>query len=432
LLEYVNSKKKRECYLQDLKIEHKMNNNNIRQLLFLNDSYQNWIGQDVKLKFSKSKLFLDNFLIIYKKELDKLPYRLNLLDDLSTNENAHSKFLIRLLQYRPALINFLKFINKNNKHLFSFDTESIKKPVLTYEKMRIDGLIRENNKYAVIIENKIHNAKEQKHQIGRYIEKCKAAGFKTDQIFVLYLTKTEADNHSEQTWGNEYKSEDFHKRYSKLSYESGILPWLENYCGELLPKEKLIKSAVVQYIDHLKHFFNKKEIFKNMNTELQNFLSKELNFTTDNIENIEIVTSKIYEINKLKEQLEELEKTSKSSLFMEWKKKLDERFNFEENQIFSQSKDSFIKTGVTLNYKGKPFSVLIEHDYNTIYFGFGRHFASSLLDPEVRVFLESIINKEAMRETHWWYGWKYTTFNDGYFELECLLNQVLEKLSSLK
>lgn len=415
------------------KITTNMNIENISEILILNNSYQNWINVEAKKKFSLSINLLDNFSVAYANELNKLPYRLNLLDDLTTNENAHSKFLIRLLQYQPAFINFLTFINNKNNHLFSFDINIINKPTLTFEKMRIDGLIRENNKYAIIIENKIHNAIEQEHQIGRYIDKCKSIGFKVEQIFVLYLTKTEGDNHSHQTWGLEYKLEDFHTRYSKLSYKSNILPWLESYLQILSPKEELIKSAVVQYIDHLKHFFNKKEIYSNMNIELQNFLSTELNFSPDNVENIEVINKKINDLNKLKEQLEELERSSKNKLFEEWKKKLEEDFNFEENQIFNQSKYPFIKTGVKLYYNGKPFSVLIEHNFKSTYFGFGRHFASEILDPESKEFLNSIIKKEALEEEEpWWYGWKYTSLNDGFLEFENLLKLVIDKINNIK
>jgi hypothetical protein len=297
--------------------------------------------------------------------------------------------------------------------------------------MRIDGLIKENNKYAIIIENKIHNAIEQEHQIGRYIEKCKKIGFKIDQIFVIYLTKTEKDNHSYQTWGNNYNLLDFNNRYCKLSYKSKILPWLESYLKDLSPNEDLIKSAVIQYVDHLKHFFNKKEIYSNMNTELQNFLSTELNLSADNAENIEVVEKKINEISNLKEQLEELSRVSKKNLFIEWKNKLDKNLNFEGNEKFNQSKDSFIKTGIILNYNGKKFSVLIEHNYKEIYLGFGRHFASETLEPEIKEFLESINYSENLKdEEPWWYGWKYTSFIDGYLELENLIKIVNEKISA--
>ncbi len=406
--------------------------NKFIEILKLNNSYQNWKKSNVKTKFSHSINLLDKFSIIYDNEINKLPYRLNLLDDLSTNENAHSKFLIRLLQHQPALINFLKFINNESEN-FTFDVSIVKKPILTYEKLRIDGLIKENNKYAIIIENKIHNAVEQEHQIGRYINKCKTIGFRIEQIFVIYLTRTEKDGHSEQTWGNEYSLANFNKRYSKLSYKSKILPWLESYLVTLSPKEELIKSAVVQYIDHLKHFFNKKEIYSKMNTELQKFLTTELNLNSDNAENIEVVERKISEISNLKEQLEELARVSKKKLFEDWKKNLDERFEFNEKEKFNQSKDSFIKTGVILEYEGKKFSVLIEHNYKAIYFGFGRHFASEKFEPEIKEFLESIIESENLKvEEPWWYGWKYTSFNDGYLELENLIKIVKEKISASK
>ncbi|EPE9899892.1 PD-(D/E)XK nuclease family protein [Flavobacterium psychrophilum] len=407
--------------------------NNIIGLLKLNNSYQNWKKMNVKTKFSHSINLLDKFSFIYDSEINKLPYRLNLLDDLSTNENAHSKFLIRLLQHQSALINFINFINNDKSSNFTFDVSTIKKPILTYEKLRIDGLIKENNKYAIIIENKIHNAVEQEHQIGRYINKCKSIGFSVEQIFVIYLTRTERDNHSEQTWGNEYSLANFNKRYSKLSYESKILPWLESYLRTLSPKEELIKSAVIQYIDHLKHFFNKKEIYSKMNAELQNFLTTELNLNTDNAESIEVVERKISEISNLKEQLEELARVTKKKLFEDWKKNLDEHFEFTEYVKFNQSKDSFIKTGVTLEYEGKVFSILIEHNYKSIYFGFGRHFASEKFEPEIKDFLESIIESENLKvEEPWWYGWKYTSFNDGYLELENLIRIVKEKISALK
>lgn len=410
-----------------------MDSNNISEIFNLSNSYQTWIVEDVKKKVSLSKSLLEKFSVIYESEKEKLPYRLNLLDDLSTNENAHSKFLIRLLQYQPALINFLTFINKNSNSLFSFDVDNIQKPILTSEKMRIDGLIQESNKYAIIIENKIHGAAEQEHQLGRYIDKCKTLGFKVKQIYILYLTRTERENHSEQTWGNEYKLSDFHKRYFKLSYKSEILPWLENYLIDLSAKEELIKSAVTQYIDHLKHFFNNKEIYSNMNAELQKFLAEELKFSTDNIENIEVVSKKIHEINELSEQLKVLATTSKNELFKAWRKNIDDFFDFEENKKFIQLDSRFIKTGVVLSYKGISFSILIEHNFSSTYYGIGRHHASEQLDQEVKEFFGTLLKEESLKEdSSWWHGWKYTSFSNGYLEFENLLKIVLERINSTK
>lgn len=406
--------------------------NAVHQLFDLSRAYQNWDVQYSKQKFLISIKLLDDFSVMHSTELSKLPYRLNLLDDLSTNENAHSKFLIRLLQYKPALLSFIKFVNENGES-FDFDIRSIKHPILTWEKMRIDGLIIENNKYAIIIENKIHNAVEQEHQVGRYIEKCKSIGFKIEQIFVLYLTKTENDFQSHQSWGVQYTFEDFKTRYSKLSYRSHILPWLEQYLKILGKREELIKSALVQYIDHLKHFFNKKEIYTNMNSELQKFLSDELEFTSDKVENVEIVTKKVNELNNLSAQLNELMKSAKYQLFEEWKNQIKDRFDFDDSQVFFYEDPSHIKSGVKLEFKGYRFSILIEHNTSSTYFGFGRHDSSEIMYPEIREFLNSIIDKESLKpDNYWWYGWKYTNFRDAFVDFEFLLKVVLDKLKSTK
>jgi len=402
------------------------------ELFDLSKSYQNWTLQRTQQKMISSTKLLDGFTSLRLKELSKLPYRLNLLDDLSTNENAHSKFLIRLLQYKPALLNFLEYLN-NNSGVFNFNLDLIKRPELTWEKMRIDGLIKENNKYAIIIENKIHNAKEQEYQVGRYIEKCRAIGYKVEQIYVLYLTRTNNDHQSSQSWGVQYTIGDFKTRYSKLSYRSDILYWLEEYLETLDDKESLIKSAVIQYIDHLKHLFNKKEIYKNMNKELKQFLSDELKLTTDKAENVEIVNQRITELNELSTQLMDLMKTSKSSLFEEWKDQINEKYDFKSSQIFCYDDTRFVKTGVELEFQGHRFSVLIEHNGSSIYYGFGRHSSSDTLLPEVKYFLGSLIEEESFRsDNSWWYGWKYTSFKNALIDFEYLLKRVLEQIEKSK
>lgn len=405
--------------------------NNINKILLLNNSYQIWTLEDKMMKLSQSKLLLDKFCIVYEREKRKIPYRLNLLDDLTTNENAHNKFLIRLLQYKPAFINFISYIN-NSSPSFFFDVNVIDKPIFTYEKMRIDGLIKENNKFAIIIENKIHSAVEQEQQIGRYIDKCRYIGFKVDQIFILYLTKSENDIHSSKTWGS-YKQEDFYYRYCKLSYKTEILNWLESYLKDLAPIEKFVKSAAIQYIDHLKHFFNSKEIYSDMNSEIQNFLTSELNLGVDKAKNIEVVNTTIKEINELNAQLKELAKNSTNDFFKELRKNIDEKLNFEDDQKFILLNSSFLKTGVILKYKECFFSISIEYNYNSIYYGIGRHYASENLHPEIKDILESLVKIEGLKEEiSWWYGWKHTSFRDAYFDFEYLLKIVLERINSMK
>lgn len=401
-----------------------MNNQIFKDIFSLNTSYQNWILEDTTKGFSDLKMLAENFNALFELKINKLPYRLNLLDDLSTNENAHSKFLIWLLQHRPALINFIQFLNKSTP--ISFDIGLIKTPQLTYEKMRIDGLIQENGRYSIIIENKIHGAAEQKQQIGNYIDKCRARGYKTEQIFVVYLTKNAHDNPSVQIWGKKYKQDDFQTRYCKLSYQSEIIPWLETYRKNIPSKEHLVRSAVTQYLDHLKHLFNKSDIYTKMNTELQKFLSQELRLGSDPIENTEIVTKKINEINQLQKQLQELAKNSIYQLFNEWSSNIDKNYNFEADSKFLEMDSNFIKTGIILEWRGFQFSVLIEYDFKTVYFGIGRHFASEFKHPEINELLMPLTTNESLKPNTWWYGWKNTSFKDAYFDFENLLKLVMQ------
>ena len=126
-------------------------------------------------------------------------------------------------------------------------------------------------------------------------------------------------------------------------------------------------------------------------------------------------------------------KNSINELFREWKSKIEENLNFGDNSKFIQSDSSFIKTGIILNYKEFLFSISIEYNFNTVYYGIGRHHASQELHSELKVFLEPLLKTEGLKEENpWWYGWKYTSFSDAYNDFEYLLKVVLERVNSIK
>ncbi|ATA83273.1 PD-(D/E)XK nuclease family protein [Capnocytophaga sputigena] len=257
---------------------------NYIDILALNQDFQEFIFDKKLSRITENCSLLTDFSKIYKEELSKIPFRTNLLDSFNVNENAHSRLLISLLKYKPVLHHFLNFLTKKK---LNFDISLIDKPILTVEKWRIDGLVQEEGKYAFIIENKIHNAVEQKEQIGRYIDICKQLGYKLNQIYILYLTRYAGNEPTIQTWGN-YKESDFAGRYVKIAYKEDIIVWLEEYLQAISERETIVKSAVIQYIDYLKHVFNSREIFKEMDNKLQDFLVKKLQLTDDNnVKNIE-------------------------------------------------------------------------------------------------------------------------------------------------
>ena len=60
----------------------------------------------------------------------------------------------------------------------------------------------EDNKYAIIIENKANEAGDQDKQIKRYIMREIREGFAEEHIFVLYLPREEGGEPAEQSWGD--------------------------------------------------------------------------------------------------------------------------------------------------------------------------------------------------------------------------------------
>lgn len=209
---------------------------------------------------------VNSFAEVYQKEKSKLPFSFNVIDELHINENAHSRVLAKLLQFKvekkyPILESFLKLLRSRCQSEMNINIES---PDISNERNRIDALIVEKGKYAIIIENKIYWAGDQKDQIDRYVDCVRQSGFKKnettgllDNVFVVYLTQdgrkevsSESFNKAREVLG--WKSDSEQGQFIPLNYKDDILPWLKN---DVLPncalKEDLLSSGIKQYIDYL-------------------------------------------------------------------------------------------------------------------------------------------------------------------------------------
>ena len=399
---------------------------NYIDILTLNQDFQEFIFDEKLSRITENCSLLTDFSKIYKEELLKIPFRTNLLDSFNVNENAHSRLLISLLKYKPALHHFLNFLTKKK---LNFDISLIDKPILTVEKWRIDGLVQEEGKYAFIIENKIHNAVEQKEQIGRYIDVCKQLGYKLNQIYILYLMRYAENKPTIQTWGN-YKESDFAGRYVKIAYKEDIIVWLKEYLQVISERETIVKSAVIQYIDYLKHVFNNREIFKGMDNKLQDFLAQKLQLTDNNVKNIDIITTKVSEINELQKHLKALVEITREKCLFEWKDHLQKEFK--RHNFIVNAEGNYPNVYVILEYEGKSFAAAIEYCRlnNDIYFGLGRHFSSETLNEEVKYFFCDFLKDREFQSNDWWYGWKDTTFQEAYTDFSFFLKEVLDKLET--
>lgn len=390
------------------------------KIINLNKEFQ----EVIMLESEKNYSLIQSFSIKYNKEVQKLPYRFNILSQFKVNENTHSALLQQLFSYKEngsfnALKSFLTFLNKEDDE-FQFDCAQIINPKITVEQHRIDLLITEKGKYAIIIENKIHYAIEQKSQVERYIEKCKNLGFNESQIYILYLTGTGGEpsqysfNKSRDTFVKE-------KRYLPISFYQHIYKWLKIYEPQIKNKEVVFKSAVIQYIDYLEVLLQLPNSYKEMNTQLNMFLKNKLELNNKSaIESLSIIDEKIAEISQLQTQLQNLKEENTINFFREWKEKIQS--DFEDVQIVEnfEKEKNYPNVGVLLSYKGKKFSILIEKEKDTIYYGFGKHFASDMLEEEITAFLTPIKNKVELKEGVWWYGYKYSTYEEIYEEFKSL------------
>ena len=263
---------------------------------------------------------IDEFAKQYHLLKQKLPYHINLIDELHVNENANSRILASLLLYNcggkyPLLDSFVNYCIGN------WDIE-ISHPQVTSEQMRIDLLVREKGKYAIIFENKIYEAILQKNQIARYIQKLRQEGFQDEQIYVVFLPPYEYEPDS-CSWQEPKRCCDscdraecqigsnpelrvlFKERFKIVTFREDIISWLKD---EVIPnckqKEVYLYTAAMQYLDYLEGYFDLRTNNKKMSMELKDFLFEKLQLhNLRDEERLEIINKKTEEINRLLNQM---------------------------------------------------------------------------------------------------------------------------------
>ncbi|MFP5040284.1 PD-(D/E)XK nuclease family protein [Parasediminibacterium sp. JCM 36343] len=383
---------------------------------------------------------LSEFGSIYQKEVNKLPYHINLIDELHVNENAHSRIFAKLLSYKSS--NKFPFLESFLKEVCSFDL-CIEKPIIKNVDScgRIDIPIFDN-KYVVLIENKVTDKAPDQNttnggQIARYIETIKDKyKKKLEDIYIIYTPKYTREP-SEESWENKdgfsYKNA-FKNRFRSLSYRDNIYPWLKN---EILPKvdraNVYLQSAIEQYLDHLEGMFSLRIINKSMNMRLQEFIKKELGLEDANPqEAIEILSEKEDELTNAITQIQLLKSAYKlqkvKKHFAEWESLLN--IDFPSLEIVGDKfilEKNIINIGVNFYDENKKFATIVEYEDSEdyIYFGVGIHFASE------KKFKPSKALQKILNDIEWdgvedfWYGWKFTSFENAYIDLKNLINQVV-------
>ena len=379
----------------------------------------------------------------YRKEreqkLGELSFFYNILEEVRVNENAHTRLLMRLLQYDPARKDFFKYLEGKGFYLKGKDFASPKKmskPKITVEKYRIDGLIQKEGEYAIIIENKVCGAVDQEGQLERYIDKCKK-DLKDDleKVYILYLVNSPGQEPSEQTWGK-YTPKDFKGRYLVLSYTEDIISWLEGLRNTLdmgtddREKTELLRSGITQYLEYLKQLFRTNQ-YKEMDKELRRFVEKELGLDKESVPEgkKDLLKKEVQSIDRLKSVLNELLCNSYVNC---WRADLKE--NYSSIRQFSQDDEVYPKAGIYMQIDGVEFPVLAEFaiEESRACVGIGYHEEEG---DKIGTKLDNKLAKQDLKEkvqmgnfgrSKFWYCWRYVDPDEAMTKFEKLVEALKE------
>lgn len=270
-----------------------MDNNQISK--FLDDSF--YLS---KLELDKSidsySLFQD-FYYLFESEREKLPFNLNLIETaVSKNtqkrlfENTHSDYISEFLKYTednkfPILSSFLSYF-KIEKDVIS--------PVIYREKYNIDIAVFDKE-YAIIFENKINQAPDQKEQLQRYIRDVVNIGYSEKDIFIFYLTGSEYYTPTEVSISpQKMRKLEKDNRLFCVTFKHEISGWLDSID---LTGNIYFDSAIFQYKEYLYRIYGKNKIQQAMDTRIKEYLLDRIRLQRDSlnikeqIENIDSIMS---------------------------------------------------------------------------------------------------------------------------------------------
>lgn len=380
------------------------------------------------MKEDEITVFINKFVETYQKEKEKLPYNINLVELIKANENAHSRILCKLLQYKndkgkyEILENLTQYIQNKYPEKEDFQRIKVKKPKITQEIKRIDLWIRDND-YAIIIENKINWAIDQEEQLASYIKTTEDYGFKAKPIYVIYLTLTYEKEATNNSWGKYINSSIYQNRYLQLSFKDDILPWLkEKLMPQINEKEKGLCVALEQYIDYFEGKFCLKKINIEMTKELQNSIKTNLKLDENFDDNIK----------KLDEVINQLTFARKIAFLQQWQEQLEKYYEDQETEI---DEDEMVVLR-------KPI-VLTDGNYPKVYYPFNGYKAAIQYgindsepiygvvwdDTKNNQKLKEELSKKGIKETRgsdWWYCQEKTTEENALKKLKELITK-LEK-----
>lgn len=390
---------------------------------------------------------------VVKKRHEELVPSVNLLCAVGLDENANSRILKELLShtYKGKYLILESFVRYFMGDSFC---EEIKVPVFANEEGRVDLLIKEPQKYAIIFENKIRNADMQKNQLARYIEKERSEGFADEQIYVVFLPPTEEVEPTRCGWmlpdsccegcdlskknkceNRKSLKEKFEDRYYAIDFRDSILTWLRD---SLLPEcricEPTLHSALIQYIDYLESFFELNTQSKDTKMVISQAIKDAIGIRDDEVENMQLIHRKLKETRQVIDKLKEIEAELCKEYYIAIETKLRDKYGSEyviEHHEKSEGRDRMNELRIHTMIGGIScfLFVAVEKGTRTISCGLsvGKRENAAVVSDILGHKLEDFRRNKKYQKGHAWIVYKFIQPDEAFEELCALIDELCKK-----
>lgn len=321
---------------------------------------------------------------------------MNFIEFFNPNEPETSCLFEMLFSYknRDGEYQLLQSFAYNFLSALGFDISKIKHPKILREYKHIDLLVKEDCKYAVIFENKLKGACFQRNQLARYIQTMRNQGYRDEDIFIVLLPQSPSfrtdwigksvwrfptdgldTTNSERKckWGNSCWCDDpnviLNKReekhcakcdaeiFKRFEHQTVVITkelsqWMIDTEALVEPRERNVRSALLQFADYLNYFYNNR-LDKIMKNEIDEFVESQLKPTIDQ-EGWKSLRTKLNELNELKESIERVRRNVSRNLIDKWYEALKDKWpdmEYVPNESFGYIIDKNIWVGCKFFYR---------------------------------------------------------------------------------
>ena len=372
----------------------------------------------------------------------KVKYHFNALLNVDPDEPKVSKILAGFfLQKTNGDYRILKdFVNR---YWGSSLSSMIKSPIIITEEVvkndrRIDILVYEKDKYAIVMENKIWDASDQPNQLANYIEAMMGGSynFNEDQIYIAYLPKIKEHLPSPNSWKREGTDESFEEefkdRFKLIDFKEEILPWLESSkeIQKIIDNQYFEKSRFL-FIDFLRRKLDIDNIDnmaqKEIEKQLRDYFSASDNDIAEADKLVQLIDNlpKI-DIKEVVKYLAKIRKEKTKLAMQEWLTYLQRDY---PSNYFDDSTKGHMAIGTTVSYRSisKFFSVFIwNYHYNEansvviVLTGEGAPYREEI-EPKVK---NLVRGKKGFIKGNAWLYYKFVSFEQAYPLLQELVREL--------